>query len=124
MSGALINVSAIVSDPAFAQVFNILRSTGSWLNGVWQSATVSVPSYGVIANPSVRELEMIPEGDRVKGAIVVWTVAEIFTTHATEGAGGSSDIVQWRGHNYRVLEAKVWADFGYYRAIAVRMKAD
>lgn len=122
--GALIQVSEVVNDPDLAQPFTILRSVGSWLNGVWQSTQTSIQSYGVIADPSDRELEMIPEGDRVKGAKVFWSSTPIYGTHATEGAGGSSDILVWHGLNFRVLHVFQYQDYGVYRAVAVRMKAD
>lgn len=120
----MINVADVVSDPDLAQPFTILRSTGSWVNGVWQSTVVSTPSYGVIAEPTEVDLEMVPEGDKVKGAIVVWSPQIIYATHATEGAGGSSDIIIWNGLNHRVLQTKLYSDYGYYRAIATRMKTD
>lgn len=121
---SLIQVSEVVNDPDLAQPFTILRSTGSWLNGVWQSVTTEIQNYGVIAEPSVRELEMIPEGDLVKGAMVFWSAQPIYGTHATNGVGGSSDILIWRGHNYRVLDVKQYQDWGFFRATATRMKAD
>lgn len=121
---SLIQVAEVVNDPDLAQPFTILRSGGSWVNGVWQSLTTQVQSYGVIAEPTVREIEMIPEGDLVRGAIVFWSAQPIYGTHATNGSGGSSDILIWRGHNYRVLDVKQYQDWGFYRAMATRMKAD
>lgn len=120
----MISVSEVIQDPDFAQAFGILRSTGSWLNGVWQSATTSVPGFGVVGEPTTRDLKMIPEGDTVQGMLAFWSVEPLYATHATEGVGGSSDILIWRGHNYRVLQVEQYQDYGYYRAVATRMKAD
>ena len=120
----MIDVSEVVNDPDLAQPFSILRSTGSWLNGVWNSVVTTIQSYGVIAEPTVRELKMIPEGDLVTGGLLFWSATPLYATHATEGVGGSSDILIWRGHNYRVLTVLQFEDWGYYRAFAVRMKAD
>ena len=122
--GALIQMSEIVNDPDFAQPFTALRSVGSWLNGVWQSVTSEVQLYGVIAEPTVRELEMMAVGDVVKGHMIFWSSQAIYGTHATEGVGGSSDILVWRGENYRVLLVHQYLDYGFYRALATRMKAD
>lgn len=123
-TSALIQVSEVVNDPDFAQPFAILRSTGTWLNGVWQSATQELISYGVIADPTDREVQMIPEGDKVTGAKVFWSSQPIYGTHATAGIGGSSDILVWRGLSFRVLLVQQFEDYGFYRAMAVRMKAD
>jgi hypothetical protein len=120
----MIQIGEVVIDPDFAQPFTILRSTGAWLNGVWKSIQTAIQGYGTIASPTVRELEMLPEGDLAKGAMVFWSAQPIYGTHATEGIGGSSDILVWRGHNYRVLDVKQYQDYGYYRALGVRTKAD
>jgi len=120
----MISVAEVVNEPDLAQAFTILRSTGTWLNGVWQSVTATVQGYGVIAEPSGRDLDMVPEGDVVKGMMIFWSSQIIYGTHATAGVGGSSDILVWRGENYRVLSVKQYVDYGYWRAMATRMKAD
>jgi hypothetical protein len=122
--GALINVSEVVNDPDFAQSFLIMRSTGVFLNGVWNSTVTAVQGYGVIADITDRDLDMIPEGDFVKGGKVFWSSQILYATHATAGVGGSSDILVWRGLNYRVLQVKLYEDYGYWRAMTTRMKAD
>lgn len=123
-TASLIQVSEVVNDPDMAQPFTILRSTGAWLNGVWQSTAAELSGYGVIADPTDRELQMIPEGDLVEGAKVFWSALPIYGTHATEGTGGSSDILIWRGLNFRVVNVQQFQDYGFYRAIATRMKAN
>jgi len=120
----MIDVQDVVNDPDLAQPFTILRSTGIWVTGVWTPTQTVIQSYGVIAEPSVRELDMVPEGDIVKGMLVFWSSEPIYATHATEGVGGSSDMLIWRGNNYRVLTVRQYEDYLYYKALATRMKAD
>lgn len=120
----MIEVSEVVNAAEFAQSFSIIRSTGSWVSGVWTSVTTTIAGYGTIANPTNRELEMVSEGDKVKGVMVFWSSQPIYATRATEGVGSSSDILVWRGLNFRVLDVKQFQDYQYYRATAVRMKAD
>ena len=119
-----IEISQVVNDPDVAQAFTILRSVGAWNLGTWVPVTANVQSYGVITEPTVNELEMVPEGDKVKGVMVFWSSQPIFVTSAAQGVGNSSDIIVWRGQNFRVLSVKQYLDWGYYRAIATRMKAD
>ena len=114
----MINVSEVVIDPDLAQVFTIMRSSGVYVNGVWQTQTANVQAQGVISIAQEKELDMKPEGDVVLGAIVVHTDQEIFTTQ--EGKG-SSDIIVWQGIQYRVLKVAQYVDYGYWRAIATRM---
>ena len=65
----------------------------------------------------------VPEGDRVTGALTFYSPAEICETRGGEYSG-TSDVIEWRGDRYRV--AKVWpyADYGYWKAYAVRMDGD
>jgi hypothetical protein len=121
----MIDVSEVVNAEEFAQPFGILRGSGVWNNGVWISQAAPLQGYGVVTVASDTDLEMIPEGDVVKGAMVFHSQAPIFTTNDFEGngAGGSSDILTWRGRQWRVMTVSEQADYGYYRAIAVRLNA-
>jgi hypothetical protein len=120
----MIQVSEIVNAPEFAQAFTILRSTGAWNTGVWESTQATVAGFGTITPATENDIKMIPEGDVVEGAMVFHSQAPIYLTHADgSGAGGSSDILVWQGFNYRVLSVRQEQDYGYYRAIAVRMAA-
>lgn len=121
----MISVAEVVNDPEFAQPFEISRSTGQWIVGKFQSTAVLVPGYGVIADPTNEEINMVPEGDRAEGVMVFWSSQPMYTTHADgKGGDGSSDILCWRGLKFRVLNVKQFQDYGYYRAIGVRMKAN
>lgn len=114
---ALMDLNDVVSDADIAEPFVILRSTGAFVAGGYQSAPASIPSFGVISQPNGIELEQVPEGDRAKGAIVVHTQAPIYQTNPT----GTSDIVVWYGDQYRVVKVYQYQNRNYYHAIAVRM---
>ena len=66
---------------------------------------------------------MVPEGDKIKEVKVFWSAEPIYGTHATQGLGGSSDLLQWKQLYYRVLGVSQSQDWGFYRAVAVRTKA-
>jgi hypothetical protein len=120
----MIDVSELANDPDLAQVFTILRTTGSsWLNGVFQTVETTVQSYGPISVATPRDVEMIPEGDKIVGAMVFWSAQPLYGTEAIQGVGRSSDILQWKGLNWRVLHVSQYLDYGFYRAVAVRMKS-
>lgn len=121
----MINLSEIVVDPDFAQEFSILRSNGgSWQLGKWVNATITVPTFGIIQPSTPEELEQVPEGDRVKGALSFHSETVLFETHTNapnDPNAGISDIIAWRGQSYRLIKVFPWEDFGYYKAIGVRM---
>lgn len=120
----MIDVSMVVNSPELAQSFIIERSTGAWQNGVWISNVNEVQGYGVVSVATEKDIVMSPEGDVIHGDMVFHSSAPIYMTRATsEEGGGSSDILRWRGHKFRVLRDAVYVDYGYFRATAVRMSA-
>jgi len=133
----VIDVSEVVDSADMAQDFTILRSSGFWQNGTWISQTTQINGHGVISvRPltdtgqhrksiaSPRDIEMLPEGDVVKGAMVFWSSQPIYGTNVnSQGQAGSSDLLMWRGKQFRVLTVSQYSDYGYYRAVATRMDA-
>jgi hypothetical protein len=113
----MINVAEVVNDPDFAQAFTIVRDAGSWVSGNWISNTTNISAYGVIQSPTGDELEQIPEADRVKGNATFHSSQEIFETNTT----GISDTITWHGNTYKIVKVYDWADFGYYKAVGVRV---
>jgi hypothetical protein len=124
----MIDLSDVVNDPDFAQDFSIVRSNGgSWQLGQWVDATIIVPCFGIIQPSTPEELEQVPEGDRVKGAMSFHSECVLFETHTNgpnDANAGISDIINWRGQNYRLVKVFPWEDFGYYKAIGVRMSGE
>ena len=121
----MIDVGLIVSDPDFAQEFVITRSCGgSWQAGKWVNETIKVCSYGVIQPSTPEELEQVPEGDRVTGALSFHSEQALFETHTygpNDKFAGTSDIIWHRGQNYRLAKVFPWEDFGYFKAIGIRI---
>jgi len=120
--GALINVAELANDPDFAQAFTILRSSGGkFVSGVWQNNQTTIQSYGPISVAKARDLEMIPEGDHVVGAMVFWSAQPLYATNGSGANGEVSDILLWNDHQWRVMTVSQYKDYGFYRAVAVRM---
>lgn len=121
----MLNLSEVVNDDDFAQEFQIMRSSGgSWIAGRWVTNTINVPGFGIIQPSTPEELDQVPEGDRVKGAMSFHSETVLFETHTTasnDQFAGTSDIISWQNQNYRLIKVFPWEDFGYYKAIGVRM---
>jgi hypothetical protein len=115
------SIASVVDDPAFAQSFAITRSQGGvWKAGRWTDAQTQVAAWGSIQPPNPEELEQVPEGDRVLGLIAIHTTQVIYETNV-ELTNGISDIVTWHNCKYRVVKVYPWQDYGYWKALAVRM---
>ena len=116
---------AILGSPLGSQVLNIYRSIGSFIKGKWTASPYSPSPFAVqgIAYPSSqKELDMVPEGDRIKGAITFITVEELYVTSSVRS--GISDEIEWNGDRYKIFQTWEWKDYGYCMSIAERIKGD
>ena len=107
------------------QVLKVYRSSGQFIKGKWTESPQS-PLYleiqGIAYPSTEKELDMVPEGDRIKGAITFLSVEEIYTT--SRSLSGISDELEWNGERYKILSLLPWKDYGYYMSIGERIKGD
>lgn len=114
------DLSDAVNDPDMAESFTVLRRAGTFQAGGWVPGTpTSVPFYGVVSIASGTDLEAIPEGDRIRGAIVVHSTQEMFTTDAA--ISGMSDLIVWQGDQYRVYDVSNYSNRVFWKAIAAKI---
>jgi len=118
----VINVSEVITDPDFAQTFTVYRSTGSFVDGVWTENTPrAIKMLGVVTVSSQKELDMVAEGDRIRGAMTFHSVCPLYPTRVGT-AQGTSDKIMWRGEYYKIQSVYPEVDWGYYKAIGTRIK--
>ena len=116
----MINVGNLLVDPAFSQSITVYRQNGDWVGGRWTPGTpTQLTVAGVITIPKETDLEQVPEGDRMKGAICVYTQTPLVVSNVN----GTSDQVLWTndGNLYRAAQLYPFADYGYYKCICIRM---
>ncbi len=114
-----LQLSDIADDPDLGQAISVLRSTGRFIAGGWQSgAPVTVPLFGILMPASDEALQQVPEGDRVVGSLQFICSSQLYETKAERN--GVSDKVMWRSSTYRVVSVAPWGDNGYWSAILVR----
>ncbi len=120
----MINLSELVTDPDFAQPLTINRSTGAFALGGWQQGTPApIPIIGVVTVAKERELAQVPEGDQVEGAMLFYSLQQLFLSKGAPDAR-TSDTITWRGDVYRLAQVWPYADFGYWKALGVRISGD
>ncbi|MGO4496419.1 hypothetical protein AB4114_11035 [Paenibacillus sp. 2RAB27] len=121
----MINVGRIVNSRNFAQPggFVVYRKTGRWKASRWVTTEDTLKMEGTITVATSTDIEQVPEGDRVKGAMCFYSQKPLFTTRAETDTeeGGTSDEIVWRNDRYRVVSVFPWGDFGFNKAIGVRM---
>lgn len=115
------SMAEVINDPDFAQAFTIMRSAGAFSLGKWINQTSNVPGYGIIQPSTAEELEQVPEADRVKGAITIHSSQTLNETDVQSNSAAISDTVTWNNQTYRVVKVWPWQDFGYFKAVLVRM---
>lgn len=123
----MINVSRIVNDPRFSQSFKVYRKSGVWVRGRFEEDEKEIEMNGVITPAKPKEIEMIPEGDRVGGEIAIHSTNKIYTTHALNNENdeetneGTSDEIEWQGERYKIYQVSDYSQYGYYYAIGMRL---
>ena len=114
-------LSHVVLHPAFSQIFTVLRSSGDWINGRWTEGTVTkIEMTGVVSVASEKDLQILPEADRVSGMMVFHSVKPLYITRiGTEK--GTSDKIIWKGQEWKLKHVWDYSDYGYYKAYGERI---
>jgi hypothetical protein len=115
-----------VTNPDLSEAFLIIRSVGVFAVGGWQDTKTQIAAYGTVSVATQRELDSIPEADRVHAARVFHSTTAMYVTNASraDGTRGTSDLLAWRGDQYRILAVRNYSQRGYFSAIAARMAGD
>lgn len=115
-----INVAKVISNPKLAENFIVYRkSLGTWIKGEFVQSEDPIPMYGVVTVATPMQLEQVPAGDRIKGVMCFHSTTPIYMTQIDNK--GTSDEIVWKGKRFRTTETLDWGDFGYYKALGVRM---
>ena len=125
----MIDLSSVVTDPRFAQTFTVTRSIGVWKpNGEFAVTPINFDLTGTISIASAKQIEFIPEGDRVGGEISIHCVKELYTSRNNDSddshVSGIADIVLWHKEKYKIYSVNPYSDYGYFSAIGQRMVSD
>jgi hypothetical protein len=123
----MIDVSFLISDPAFAQTIKVYRKAGDWApNGEFVITENEIQMAGVISIANAKQIEFIPEGDRIGGEIAIHTLEALYNSrNATETEqAGVSDEILWHGDRYKIYQVNEYSDYGYYFAIGQRKASD
>lgn len=93
----MISVEEVVVDPDMTapQPYTILRSTGKFVLGGFESTTTPISMFGPVQQASNKEILMLPEADRVSSARSFWSTQPIYVTRGyapVPGVHGESPI--------------------------------
>ena len=119
----MIDVGELIVDSDFAQVYIVLRPAGIWSRGRYViTGQEQLQFLGPVLPANAREINTVPEGDRVTGMMTFYTPsAKPFKLSRDNSEEGMSDQVLWHGERYKLIQVFSYEDFGYQKAIGVRM---
>jgi hypothetical protein len=123
------DLSEVVDDGTLSEVYVIQRSVGQLQPGGWVTAVTNLPGWGVVSTAREEELKMLPEGDRVTGAMVFHSMERIYETQLDGVLVGNpqqrvSDKMIWYDQVWRVLAVFPYPNRNYWKAIAVRLQGN
>ena len=120
----MIDLSEIVNDPDLLQDFTVERQSGQFGAGGWVAATpVQIPLSGVVIPTSTKDINLLPEGDRVNESMTFYCPAVLYVTR-NDATPGTSDQISYGGSKYRLASVRSMGFYGYYKAIGIRMSGD
>lgn len=113
----MLDVSALLDETAFCTTFTVLRITEAVNDhGRAEYAEASMPMTGVVQPATARELDRLPEGERDKETLTIYTRQPLHVGNLPEGT--AADCVLYNGARYTVSAVETWP--GYTRALAQR----
>jgi hypothetical protein len=123
------DLSFVTNDPLDGETFVTERSQGGYYGaGGWSDNYVTMNLFGIISIADARDVEALPDADRVHEVISIHCEQRLYTTRLAAGDGGpaTSDLVIYQGPNapwgkYRVLPVKNYQSRGFWSALATRM---
>ena len=110
------DVTSVLLDPMMgAQTVTIKRTTGNWRGGRFvPNEPEIIQVIGNLQPATPEQLEFFPEGERREGQMVFYTKATLYLTEGDK----VSDVIVWRGEDYKIINLNRWQDWGFNIAYA------
>ena len=100
--------------------------SGNYVDGRYVEATPTTSTIQANVQPGLKfnDLQHIPEGQRGRKAIRIYSASEIRTRDEKPSGGHSADVVTWNGEDYEVVFAHNYqmGVLDHWKAIAVRIE--
>lgn len=122
----MIQIGEVILDPAFLATITVERKSGRWEKGRYNAKDPeTVTMQGNLQPAGETDTVTTPEGNQLKGDIVVYVLGPIYETQVRIGSytEGVSDTVLYSGHRYQVIRTEDWSLYGYWKAICTREEA-
>lgn len=124
---SLLNVSEVLLSPEFMQPVKVYRKyNGRWELGKFVQDEVEITLDMLVCPSSGKDIMKIPEADRIEDTRTFHCLSKLYLTedygeHNSEEVR-TSDTVEWNCHKYKLVSISDYSDYGYYKAIGVRIR--
>lgn len=111
------DVTMLLTDPDLgAQSVTVTRKTGEWRSGYFEmnGKPTVFKTIGIMQPATPEQLEFFPEGERREGQMVFYTKETLYLTEGDR----VSDVLTWRGEDYKIINLNRWQDYGFNIAYA------
>lgn len=118
----MLDMSDVINDKDFQSSFNRIPVTGAFANGGLWTATegAAQPMTGCVLPASAGDLNVLPEGERVSDAIVLYTLTPL--AWGDEQQTIQSDLIEYNSLWYRVAHSNFYQQGPLYFQIATRFQ--
>jgi len=120
----MIDVADIINDPDYAKDYTILRSNGFFDEGGFTETITEIPDYSAVLPTNTKDLEQVPEADRISGSMTFYSSIPLFVTRNNDTDRGNSDKLRFKNELYKIVKLLDYSDFGLYKAIATRISGN
>lgn len=91
-------------------------TTGQWVPGASTDSTLDA----VVQPSTPKEIQALPENERTREAITVWTREELKTSDVV--GSEQADQIAWKGRQYKAQVKTDWtSQAGYCQTVATRL---
>lgn len=119
----MINVSMLMKSPYFTSSYKVIRRKGEFVGGRFRITEETFDRKGPVQPATPRELEQLDIGDTNKGVMKFFCAAPDGFFLSRDGDDftetGVSDLVEYKGRRYKIIQVVPWLHNGYCRAYGV-----
>ena len=117
----MLNISNIINSPVFSTSFQVERTSGSFVDGLWvKDAPVVSNQIGSITPATANDMLKLPEGERQSETMRLITKYQLNISKDS----AESDIVIYLSHRYRVFSPSEWRGNGFSDVLIQRESND
>lgn len=105
-----------------AEPITVFRKTdGGYVDGVWvEGSESSFPVLASVQQPSPKQLEVLPEGERSPDVKLFISLLPIYTSNDFDDT--EADHIEWNGKRYKANSSGDWSSYGQTTVLGTRVK--